>query len=90
MKCYEPSAPRAALALTAVAMAAITLGALIVLPAMLDSVSAEAIDVATGPAHVDVPKEVNREEHVDLRRTTLGAQEFRGKRHKSSTRSRTT
>lgn len=39
---YERSTPRAALGLTAVAMAAITMGALVVLPAKLDTVSAAA------------------------------------------------
>ena len=40
MNRYEPSTPRAALGLTAVAMAAITLTALVVLPAEFDSLSA--------------------------------------------------
>jgi len=41
MNRYEPSTPRAALGLTAVAMAGITMAALVVLPAEFDSVSAE-------------------------------------------------
>ena len=41
MKRYEPSTPRAALGLTAAAMAAVTLAALVVLPAEFDSVSAD-------------------------------------------------
>jgi len=41
MNHYKPSTPRAALGLTAVAMAAITMAALVVLPAELDSVSAD-------------------------------------------------
>jgi hypothetical protein len=41
MNRYEPSTPRAALGLTAVAMAAITMAALVVLPAEFDSVSAD-------------------------------------------------
>ena len=82
MNCYEPSTPRAALGLTAVAMAAITMGALVVLPAKLDSVksgpytlaAAKAttkapIEVAINPACVDVTGLVNREEHVQRDRT---------------------
>jgi hypothetical protein len=46
MKRYEPSTPRAALGLTAVAMAAITMAALVVLPAELDSVSADPYTLA--------------------------------------------
>ncbi len=38
---YEPSTPRAALGLTAVAMAAVTLAALVVLPAELETVNAD-------------------------------------------------
>jgi hypothetical protein len=41
MNRYEPSTPRAALGLAAVAMAAVTLTALVVLPAELDSLSAD-------------------------------------------------
>ena len=41
MNHYKPSTPRVALGLTAVAMAAITMAALVVLPAELDSVSAD-------------------------------------------------
>ena len=40
MNRYEPSIPRAALGLTAVAMAAVTLAALVILPAEFDSLSA--------------------------------------------------
>jgi hypothetical protein len=102
MNRYEPSTPRAALGLTAVAMAAITMGVLVVLPAKLDSVSADRytlaaakgatrtpIELAISPARIDVPEVVDREERVDSGRTTLGAQEFRGKRHQRSSRSRT-
>ena len=77
MNLYEPSTPRAALGLAAVAMAAITVGALVVLPAKLDFVSADAyalaaakaatkapIEVAIIPARIDVSEGVNREEHV--------------------------
>jgi hypothetical protein len=46
MKRYESSTPRAALGLGAVAMAAITIAGLVVLPAQLNSVSAEPYAVA--------------------------------------------
>ena len=77
MKGYEPSTPRAALGLTAVAMAAITIGALVVLPAKLDAVGADPstlaaakaatrapIEVAISPARIDVLVVVDREQHV--------------------------
>jgi hypothetical protein len=77
MNGYEPSTPRAALGLTAVAMAAITMGALVVLPAKLDFVSTDLyrlaaaqaatkapIEVAIGPAGIDAPEVVNREGQV--------------------------
>lgn len=66
MNSYQPSAPRAALGSIAVAMAAITISAMVVLPAMLDAASparfalvqaAEAaapIEVAISPARIDV------------------------------------
>jgi hypothetical protein len=77
MNGYEPSTPRAALGLTAAAMAAITMGALVVLPAKFDAVSANPytlaatktatkapIEVAMSPACIDVPEVVNREERI--------------------------
>jgi len=79
MNRYEPSTPRAALGLTAVAMATITIGALVVLPAKLDFVSTDLyklaaaqaatkapIDVAIGPARTEAPEVVNREGQVHL------------------------
>jgi len=67
MDSYQPSTPRAALGLIAVAMAAITIGALVVLPATLDSANpdmftlakatagtAAPIEVAISPARIDV------------------------------------
>lgn len=102
MNRYEPSTPRAALGLAAVAMATITMGALVVLPAKFDSVGADPstlaaakaaaeapIGVAAGPARIDAPEAENREAHVHPGRTTLGMQEFRGSRHQLSSRSRT-
>jgi hypothetical protein len=102
MNGYEPSTPRAVLGLTAVAMAAITIGALVVLPAKLDSVSANPytlaatkaatkapIEVAISPTRVDVSEAVNRENHIHPDCTTLGAQELRDKRHKLSSCTRT-
>jgi hypothetical protein len=77
MNRHKPSTPRAALGLTAVAMAAITMGTLVVLPAKLDATGAEPsplaaakaanqapIEVAIGPARIDVVEVVKREQHV--------------------------
>ena len=77
MNRYKPSTPRAALGLTAVAMAAITMGALVVLPAKLDAAGADPstlaaakaatrapIEVAIVPARIDVLEVVKREQHV--------------------------
>jgi hypothetical protein len=102
MNGYEPSTPRVALGLTAVAMAVITVGALVVLPAELDSIGTDPntlaaakaaakapIEVATSPERIVLPAAVNRGEHVDPRRTALGEQEFGGKRDQVSSRSRT-
>jgi hypothetical protein len=58
MNRYESSTPRAALGLTAVAMAAITMATLIVLPAEFDSVSAEPYTVTAARAATSVPIEV--------------------------------
>lgn len=65
MSAYESSTPRAASGLAAVAMAAITIGAMVVLPAKLDSAnplilaSAKAtalapIEVAINPGRIEV------------------------------------
>jgi hypothetical protein len=102
MNGYESSTPRAALGLVAVAMATITMGALVVLPAKFDSVSADAstvaaaktaavapIEVAASPARIDAPEPENREARVHSGRAAIGAQEFRGNRHPLSSRSRT-
>jgi hypothetical protein len=100
MNGYEPSAPRAAIGLTAAAMTAITIGAMVVLPAKFNPVSAgpyapaaaeaatnASIEVAIGPVPGDVPAVVDCDEHVHPGRTTLGMQEFHAKRHKLSSRS---
>jgi hypothetical protein len=51
---YKPSTPRVALGLAAVAMAAFTMGALVVLPAQFDSVSASADTLAVNEAATKV------------------------------------
>lgn len=64
MNGYEPATPRAAMGLAALAMAAITLGTFVVLPAKFDSLgttpdtlaarksgSKVPIDIATDPGH---------------------------------------
>ena len=48
MTCYKPATPRALFGLTAVMMTAITLGALVVVPAKLEFVSADPSSLATG------------------------------------------
>jgi hypothetical protein len=75
MNRYKPATPRAALGLAAVAMAAITIGAMVVLPAKFDSLGADPymlaaakiaksapIDVAAGPARVDARASVRGNE----------------------------
>jgi hypothetical protein len=102
MNGYEPSTPRTALGLIAVAMATITMGTLVVVPAKFDSVSTDLstlaaisaaakapIEAAISPARIGMPERENRETHGHSRRTTLGAQEFRGNHHPLSSRSRT-
>ena len=58
MNRYKPSTPRAALGLTAVAMAAITMGALVVLPAKLDAAGADPSTLAAAKAATKAPIEV--------------------------------
>ena len=76
MKRYEPSTPRAALGLSAVAMTAITLGVLVVLPAKIESGGAAdpyaltvadaaaraSIEAAIVPAGIDIRELLDREE----------------------------
>jgi hypothetical protein len=91
MNSYKPSTPRVAVGLTAVAMTAITMGVLVVLPAKFGSASADPytlaaakgattapIELAASPARVDAPVVVNREEQVHLGRTTFEAPESAG------------
>jgi hypothetical protein len=58
MNAYEPSTPRAALSLAAAAMAAITIGAMVVLPTTLDSGNPGLFTVASAKATVLAPIEV--------------------------------
>ena len=53
---YQPSTPRAALAFVAVALAAITLSAMVVLPAKLDSLSADPYAVMAEKATATAPE----------------------------------
>ena len=102
MNGYEPSTPRAALGLAAVAMATITMGALVILPAKFDSAGADAstpvmakdaaeapAKVAASPAHTDAPEAENRDVYTHSGHTLAGIQEFRGYRRALSSRSRT-
>jgi hypothetical protein len=85
----------------AVAMAAITLGALVMLPATLEAVSVDWYTLAAANAETIAPvagaigatcahvsERVGREEHVHRDCTTVIAQEFRGKPHHSKSRGR--
>ena len=99
MNRYETSTPRAALGLTAVAMAAITMATLVVLPAQLGSVSASAntlaaekapaearFNVAGAPVNIDAPGAVDGEDYVSPGRATFEAQEC-GRQYKSNSHS---
>jgi hypothetical protein len=87
MNGYRPSTPRSTLGLIAIAMSAITIGAMVVLPAKLDSVNAEPfmlaaaktatnapIEASADPDCDNVSAEVDRDVHAG--RTILGTQEF--------------
>ena len=96
MNRYESSTPRAALGLTAVAMAVLTMGTFVVLPAQLGAVSAQTYTVAAAKGATDAPDglaaaparvaagAVDREAGAGL--ATLDAQEC-AMPHKSSRRS---
>ena len=58
MNSYQPSTPRAALGSIAAAMAAITIGAIVVLPATLDSAVSEGVTLAKAAASTAAPVEV--------------------------------
>ncbi|HEX4523728.1 MAG TPA: hypothetical protein VH704_09430 [Casimicrobiaceae bacterium] len=101
MNRYETSTPRAALGLTAVAMAAVTMATMVVLPAQLESVSAQAytlaaekppaearFDLATAPVEIDIPGLVDGEEYLSPARARFEAQECR-RQHRSNSRSLT-
>jgi hypothetical protein len=92
---YQPATPRAALGLTAVAMATITVAALVVLPAEFDSLGSDPYalaaakaatkapsEAATNPERIDAPEIANREEHLRTDRAALRAQESFGSSHK--------
>ena len=101
MKRYETSTPRAALGLTAVAMAAITMATMVALPAQLGSVSAQTytlatekasadarVDLAAASADIDIPGLLDGEEYVSPARARFEAQECR-RQYKSNRRSLT-
>jgi hypothetical protein len=89
---YDHSTPRAALGLTAVFMAAITMSAMVVMPAKFDSVHTDPTMLATAKttikapiavegsqACVDEPDAVHQEDVPDDR-TARARQEFPGNR----------
>jgi hypothetical protein len=95
MKRYEPATPRAGLGLIAVAMTAVTIGALGVLPAEFDSLDADPstlaiarvatnapIGRASNPARVDGPDAGRCEVRVS-RALTVGARKSRRRRPSS-------
>jgi hypothetical protein len=101
MNGYEPSTPRAASGLIAIAMTAITVGALVVLPAKLESARVDpympavakggnegTVEVAISPARGEVTAEVGREGHDQPGRAALGSQSVRGKGGRPSSRRR--
>jgi hypothetical protein len=89
MNNYETSNPRVAMGLAAAAMAAMTIGAMVVLPAKLDAVGNEPYALAAAraatlgpiefgsPASSDTVDAVAREEHVQRGRTALGTRASR-------------
>jgi hypothetical protein len=90
MNRYESSTPRAALGLSAVAMAAFSIGALVVLPAQFDPASAEPYPCDAAPAITDAPTEsavstarsdepavTSHHERVGLACTTFAARALR-------------
>jgi len=99
MHTYEPSSPRAAIGLMAVAMAAITMSAMVILPAELEFENADVYTLAAAPAEAKAPVEVaggatcahvsetvSRGEHIDGGCTTAAAQGSRSRRHPSGLR----
>jgi len=89
MNSYETSNPRVAMGLAAAALAAMTIGAMVVLPAKLEAVGAEPYALAVvraatlGPIEFgsatssDATDVVTREEHIQRARTTPGARASR-------------
>jgi hypothetical protein len=99
MNGYKTSTPRAALGVAAVAMTAITMSALIVLPAELGAVSAapdmrdaanaatsSRTDVVLRPARADTP-DIHRDARIAVNCTALEIQASPKKPHKLSSRS---
>jgi len=90
---YDHSTPRAALGLTAVFMAAITMSAMVVVPAKFDAIHTDPTMLATAKttiqapiaaggsqACIDEPDAVNRQEGVPEDRAARAPQEFPGNR----------
>ncbi len=90
---YDHSTPRAALGLTAVVMATITMSAMVVLPAKFDSIHADAavlataksttkapIDIEGSQACVDEREALNDRHDVVPDRTARAPREFLGNR----------
>jgi len=99
MKNYTSSTPRVASGLAAMAMVAITMGVLVVLPAKFDALSEDPYTlavaraatmaltgVAVAPARVDGPA-IDGARHAATECRDVGAQASRGKPQKLSSRS---
>ncbi len=101
MKNYNSSTPRVASGLAAIAMVAVTMGVLVVLPAKFDALSEDPYTLAVaraatmamtgvtaGPARVEEPA-IDGARHAETECRDVGAQASRGKPYKSSSRSQT-
>ena len=96
---YDHSTPRAALGLTALFMAAVTMSAMVVLPAKFDSIHADPTLLASAKTAIKAPLAVegsqacvggpdaeNRDQNVPNDHTARAPQEFPGN-HRFSARS---
>ena len=71
MKSYKPATPRAAMGLAALAMAAITLGTFVVLPAKFDSLGTSPDTLAAGKEASKAPVELAETARVRIFNRTL-------------------
>ena len=75
MKCYEPSIPRAKLGIAALALTAITMSVMVVLPATLDSPDAGRVTLAAAGIAAGAPTDGNSHlARADVAAVELGKQ----------------